>query len=309
VPIVKKLSILALGIAGVFASPFGCSDSDEPTKTVLPKTIRVASDGTGDAPTIQAAIDAARDGDVIELENGVYTDDGNRDVDFRGKAIIVRSRNTIPDSCTIQCSPFFSHWHRAFIFQTGETSEAIIEGLKIINGTGGGLPGSLDASTADAPTGATYGGALLCTDGATPTIRNCIFVNNYATEGSIVLCLGQASPRFVNCTLCENSGDYGALFAGWEASVVLEQSLMAFNSTFVINPYHESFGVVVTCCDCYGNWLDWTEDMAPLLGIDGNISKDPLFADREGGDFSLLPGSPCLPDSSSCGLIGTDIGN
>ena len=40
--------------------------------------------------TIQAAVNAAANDDVIELSPGTYTGAGNRDVDFSGKAITVR---------------------------------------------------------------------------------------------------------------------------------------------------------------------------------------------------------------------------
>jgi hypothetical protein len=43
-------------------------------------TYVVHPDGTGDSPTIQAAIDASSDGDVVELTNGTFTGDGNRDL-------------------------------------------------------------------------------------------------------------------------------------------------------------------------------------------------------------------------------------
>ncbi|NIO84487.1 MAG: hypothetical protein GTN53_28595, partial [Candidatus Aminicenantes bacterium] len=54
------------------------------------KTIIVRADGTGDYPTIQAAINAAATGDIIELQTGTYTGNGNRDIDFLGKVITVR---------------------------------------------------------------------------------------------------------------------------------------------------------------------------------------------------------------------------
>ena len=50
-------------------------------------TYTVEPDGTGDFPTIQAAIDAAQDGDVVELGDGVYRGAGNRDITLLGKAI------------------------------------------------------------------------------------------------------------------------------------------------------------------------------------------------------------------------------
>ena len=41
-------------------------------------TYLVNPEGTGDFPTIQAAIDAVVDGDIIELNDGTFTGDGNR---------------------------------------------------------------------------------------------------------------------------------------------------------------------------------------------------------------------------------------
>ena len=44
-----------------------------------------------DAPTIQAAIDAAADGDIIALADQTFTGPGNRDLSFAGKAITIGS--------------------------------------------------------------------------------------------------------------------------------------------------------------------------------------------------------------------------
>ena len=46
-------------------------------------------------PTIQAAIDDANNSDIVLVAPGTYTGDGNRDIDFRGKAITLRTRKTI----------------------------------------------------------------------------------------------------------------------------------------------------------------------------------------------------------------------
>ena len=63
----------------------------------------VNPEGTGDFPTIQEALDACIDGDIIELTDGTFTGDGNRDIDYLGKAITVRSQSGDPEMCTIDC--------------------------------------------------------------------------------------------------------------------------------------------------------------------------------------------------------------
>lgn len=44
----------------------------------------VTPDGSGDFPTLQAAIAAVSDGDTIGLEDGVFVGSGNRGIDFTG---------------------------------------------------------------------------------------------------------------------------------------------------------------------------------------------------------------------------------
>lgn len=97
-------------------------------------TYVVKPDGTGDFPTIQAAIDAALPGDIIQLTNGTFKGVGNRDIDFKGKNITVCSQSGRPESCIID--PEGIQWvpQRAFDFKNNEGNDSIVRDITIING-------------------------------------------------------------------------------------------------------------------------------------------------------------------------------
>ena len=84
-----------------------------------------------EAPTIQAGIDSAVTGDVVELANGTFTGNGNRDIDFLGKAITVRSQSGNPEDCIIDCQGSEMEPHRGFTFHSGETATSVVESITI----------------------------------------------------------------------------------------------------------------------------------------------------------------------------------
>ncbi len=153
----------------------------------------VNPDGTGDFPTIQAAVDAAVDGDVIELGSGIFAGTGNRDVSYRGKAITIRSQGG-PEACTIDCGGTSGSYHRAFAFVGGEGPESVLDAVTIRNGY------------------QTYGGGVRCS-GSSPVIRDCVFVNNTASwqgNGGALFSGGEPHPSVIGCRFIHNvAGIYG----------------------------------------------------------------------------------------------------
>ena len=97
-------------------------------------TYVVKPDGSGDFPTIQAAVDFASAGVIIVLTDGKFTGDGNRDIVYLGKAITVRSQNGNPQMCIIDCEGSDDDPHRGFDFDSEEGPDAVLRGVTIKNG-------------------------------------------------------------------------------------------------------------------------------------------------------------------------------
>jgi len=152
-------------------------------------TIRVPDD----QPTIQAGIDASSNGAIILVADGTYTGAGNRDIDFNGKAITVRSENGA-ESCVIDCQGSASSKHRGFYIHSGEGPGSVVQGFTIRNGYADGFPEG--------------GGGIFC-DASSPIIKENIIRNNevYSASGAGIFCYGGASPMISDNTITYNICD------------------------------------------------------------------------------------------------------
>ena len=168
------------------------------TASASASTWFIDADGTGDYPTIQLAIDASEPGDEIILADGTYTGQGNRDIDYKGKAITVRSENG-PANCVIDCEGTTIEPHRGFFFHSGESRKSVLDGVAIVNGT-----------TEDSPFNG--GGAIACKYWSNPTIKNCVLSNNTTGEwqgGGGIYCDAYSGPHIYNCVITNNTSGYG----------------------------------------------------------------------------------------------------
>lgn len=135
------------------------------------ETIYVDVDGPNDPGTgsyldpfrkIQDAIDSADNNDTIELQQGVYTGQGNYNLDPNGLSITIRS--TDPNDPDVVASTIIdpNGAGRGIYFHSGEDANCIVSGLTIRNGYT-----------------LSRGGGILC-ENSSPTISNCIITGSFA---------------------------------------------------------------------------------------------------------------------------------
>lgn len=172
----------------------------------LSATWVITPDGTGDAPTIQAGIDSAGAGDTVLVTTGVFSGDGNRDIDFGGKSVILMSQFG-PDSTVIDAEGSYSDRHRVFVFQNGEDSTSAVIGVTLTGGY----------AAYWSPDFQTYvGGAVICLN-ASPTLRDCVFDDNTANDGGSggggAIAFKNSTAKVVDCTFrANNSYNGGAVY-------------------------------------------------------------------------------------------------
>lgn len=267
------------------------------------------ADGSGDFPTIQAAVDAAADYDRILLYDGVYTGVGNRNVDIPGKGITIGSASQDPALCVIDCEGF----DRAF-YCHGSSGDGLLrfKNLTIMNGYVD--PGE------DPP----WGGAVIAREGAHPYIINCVFSDCDATMGAAIATTGS----LVSLEFCllyanvdsgpESSG--GAIYCrGGGASV--SNCTLAFNTSGIRTEINASlycqnniiafstegsaiadFGSEphVDCSTHHGNpGVNWDWQWSG----DHQFSFDPLLCAPYWENYMVRDYSPCLPEGNECGVL------
>ena len=230
-------------------------------------------------PTIQSAINASSNGDTIIVMDGTHTGDGNRDIDFNGRAITLKSVSG-PESCIIDCEEDEWHHHRGFYFHRGENSQSIIEGFTITGGFVCG-PGAGIYCESSSPAinnciitqnhslthcgGTAYGGGIYCNN-SSPTITNCVISRNKGDDrGGGIYCESNSCPVITNCTFLANGSQvFGPWTLGHCGGMYNDHSNpILTNCTFVSNyslraggMYNDHSNPVLTNCTLRSNRAD-----------------------------------------------------
>jgi len=122
----------------------------------------------------------------IVVADGVYVGPNNRNLDFAGRVMTLRSANG-PQNCFVDAG----NAGRGFHFHSGEDDRSVLDGFTVRRGE------------ADA------GGAILI-EAASPTITNCVTTESFATDGGgIRIEQSGANPIIRDCLISDNEADRG----------------------------------------------------------------------------------------------------
>lgn len=140
-----------------------------------------------------------------------------------------------------------------------------------------------------------YGGGVVCSGAA--RVENCLITANRAgSAGGAALSGAYAGGgTLMNCTIVSNSAPGVYCEAGGNViNTIIYFHHDGASNTF--NVYNGEAGYSYAYCATF-----------PAVPGEGNITNAPLFADLAGGDFRLLPESPCIDAGTTNAAPAVDL--
>ncbi len=171
--------------------------------------------------TLQTAIDASVNGDIIEADPGSY----NEAINFQGMSITLRSSSGDYNDTIIDGNGLTDYHLIKCI--NGEDPNTILEGFTITGGNANTGTGNNK-----------YGGGMLCNN-SSPTISNCHFTDNQAWSGGALAITNGSSPVIIDALFTNNYADSGGAI-----SVSTNCDLTCTHSRFVENQSQSDGGAI-----------------------------------------------------------------
>lgn len=227
-------------------------------------------------PSIQEAIDAAEDGDVIIVQVGIYRES----IDFKGKNITLQSVDP-GDPAIVEETIIDGGGNGSVVsFRSGEGEEAVLNGFTITRGSG-----------------------VLVSGGSKPVIENCVIEGNNAEFGAGIAVFDSA-PTIRNNTITDNAGFLGG------GVYIEESSPLVENNTITDNRAEMGSGMVIISHSApvlKGNTIEGNVATRLGGGIVVAVYSTPIItdntitdnrADLNGGGLLIEESEPLLEDNN-----------
>ncbi len=242
--------------------------------------------------SIQAVIDdpATIDGDVVVVLPGVYAEL----LDFRGKAITLQSEDPLNWDTVAATVLDGQSTGSVITCASGEGPDSVLEGFTITGGSNTG------------------GGGVSCV-ASSPTVRNCIFLDNEAMfEGGAMKFDFMCSPMILNCQFLSNEAIFGGAISSISSTPTFSNCTFAGNTSLfsgtggAIDNLAMS-DALINNCTFYGN-------TAGSGGAVANTSSTPVLsncimwndaATSAGNEIANFGASPLIAYSNVAGSGGS----
>lgn len=298
-----QLTVLLLGSCG-WGAVLHVRKQVSPRESLLGQEAPLAS--------IQAGINAARNGDTVIVSPGNYVEN----INFLGKAITVRSQN--PEDAEVVASTIIDGGGVGSVvtFNASEQETSVLSGFTITNGRadwGGGIQcaawtvPTVRNNRIVGNTALKGGGGIYCAYSVTATrnaiafnesqfegggiyaelsswplvTSNCIYENKAGTSGGGIFCGSFCVGRIINSTIADNTAPSGAggIYAALGSSPDIWNCILWRNGDDLFG-----WGAANSCIEDVGG-----ENEGP-----GNIHSNPLFVNPALENYHILASSPCI---------------
>lgn len=255
----------------------------------------------GDFSSIQAAIDDARNGDIIQVDTGTYFEN----IDLLGKRIVIEGvgaqRPTIDgggQGTVVYC-------------RNGETELTVLRNLRIQNGGDNGLRCIESNPTVELceflDNVGFNGGAVRVSGPNSPgrsmLFSNCLFARNEALSDGGAISTSNMDLELEGCTLVANvcPPPFGGAIYGWESVVDVRGSIIWSNGLDDITMLGSGSECRIEHSIVQGGWTG--NGAGQSFGV---LDADPLFVNAM-GDYRLRRGSPAIDRGTVFGQIDVDL--